>query len=51
MPKYDYISFMEKMTLDENEEAEKLEAMKVNGHARSGSSLMGGGRRVSGNLA
>ena len=58
LPKFDYISFMEKMTLDENEEAEKVEELKarqlnggMNGQGHSSSGSWGGGRRVSGNLA
>ena len=44
LPKYDYISFMEKMTLGDDEEPQgNGSAAGMNGHER--------GRRVSGNLA
>ena len=62
LPKYDYISFMEKMTLGEHEiqqqeEQQQQQMVMANGSDGNGKPngytgfLDGGGRRVSGNLA
>ena len=54
LPKYDYVNFMEKMTLGEDEQQQQVvgngnEGNRSNGYGYGGGN--GGGRRVSGNLA